>query len=336
MRKWLLLVFLCTVLAGLWYVEPQYGRGEPSCQQINWQKKKLGMFVHFGMATFSGKVGAVVPPDTFCPPENINYEQWMFAAKAMGARYVTLTAQHTDGFLLWQSDAYDYGVRQCKWKGGSGDVVKEFVAACRRNGLAPGIYLNLSENHYWGVEYPGIVKEGVNTPEQKRYNRIVEKMVQEICSNYGELFELWFDSGVLMPEDGGPDIASIIKRLQPNAMVMQGQSASTIRLAGGENGMIELPFWNRADRYYTMGRGGPDGKYYLPVECDAPVRKKQWFWREDTDDNLVTVDALRKMYEGSINRGANLLLNANPDKSGLIPEKDMALYTEFGKLNHNE
>ena len=308
---------------------PRWNVPKPTAQQLAWQKMKLGMFFHLGMPTYTGIVGEVADPELF-NPEKLDMDQWMQAARAMGAKYAVLTAQHADGFLAWQSDLYDYGVRQSLWRGGNGDLVEEFVAACRKYDIKPGIYLSVSENKFWGIKYPGIVDKGIDSKKQIEYNRMVEKMVTEICSRYGELFELWFDGGVIPVKDGGPDVASIITKLQPNAMVLQGQSASTIRLSGGETGMVASPCYYTARRHYSMGAGHPDGALWLPVECDSPIRKKQWFWLPDTDDNLFTVHELMEMYKGSVENNGNLLLNANPDISGRIPDKDMALYVRFG------
>ena len=216
---------------------PKWNVPKPTLQQLAWQDMELGMFFHLGMPTYTGIVGKVADPKLF-NPEKLDLDQWMAAAVAMGAKYAVLTAQHADGFLAWQSDLYDYGVKQSSWRDGKGDLVQDFVDACRKHGIKPGIYLNIADNSFWGVKYPGVVKEGLNSSKQMQYNCMVEKMVTEICSRYGELVELWFDGGVIPVEDGGPDVASIIKRLQPNAMVLRGQSASTIRLSGGETGMV--------------------------------------------------------------------------------------------------
>lgn len=322
-------IVICGIfILGWWFIFE--GHPTPTPQQLAWQKLEFGTFIHFGMPTFLGEYGVVGDPKAF-NPDNIDVGQWINAVIAMGAKYAILTAQHADGFLLWQSDLYNYGVRQSSWKNGKGDLVREFVDECRKRGIKPGIYLNIADNAYFGVKYPGIVKEGINSPQQRRYNRIVEQMVTEICSNYGELVELWFDGGVLYVEDGGPNIAGIIKRLQPNAMVMKGEDASTIRLSGGETGMVGSPCYYTAQRYYSMGQGDPNGKLWLPVECDSPIRKKQWFWKEQTEDKLFKVEDLIWMYNNSVGNNGNLLLNINPDIDGRVPYKDMELYREFGE-----
>ncbi|MFQ8804577.1 MAG: alpha-L-fucosidase [Alistipes indistinctus] len=61
----------------------------------------------------------------------------MEAAKSLGAKYAVLTARHEDGFCLWPTKTTEYCVRNSPWKNGRGDVVKEFVEACRRHGIKP-------------------------------------------------------------------------------------------------------------------------------------------------------------------------------------------------------
>lgn len=66
-------------------------------------------------------------------PQNLDTDQWMLAAKNMGAKYAVFVAQHCDGFSQWPTDAevdgivYNYSVKLAPWKNGKGDVVGDFV-----------------------------------------------------------------------------------------------------------------------------------------------------------------------------------------------------------------
>ena len=303
---------------------------KPTAEQLAWQDLELGLFIHLGMPTYTGEVGQVSDPAAFNPVE-LDCDQWMEAAKAMGARYAVLVAKHTDGFLGWQSDLYPYGVRQSPWRDGKGDLVALFVDACARHGIKPGVYACVSVNGYSGVGYPGRVAAGRGPDAQAAYNRLVERMIRELLSRYGPLVELWFDGDVLPPEKGGPDLAPIIDELQPGAVCLQGPTAS-IRLSGGETGMVDYPCWGTARRRGAMGPGHPEGKFWLPVECDTPMRDREWFWRPGQDDKVHTLAALEDMCYKSVGRNGNLLLNANPDRNGLVPAADMQRYRELGAL----
>ena len=152
-------------------------------------------------------------------PRKLDTDQWIEAAKACGARYAVFTATHFNGFMQWQSDLYPYGLKQTIWRGGKGDVVADFVASCRKAGIKPGIYFSVHRNvyqHVWGhyVDWG----KGRGTPAQEKFNRIAEKQMEELCSRYGPLVELWFDAGTKTPAEGGPDMLPIFEKHQPDSV----------------------------------------------------------------------------------------------------------------------
>ena len=75
-------------------------------------------------------------------PARLDARQWARAAKRGGFRSLILTAKHHDGFCLWPTRTTDHCVRSSPLRGGSGDVVREFVDACRAEGLRRGLYLS--------------------------------------------------------------------------------------------------------------------------------------------------------------------------------------------------
>ena len=78
------------------------------------------------------------------------------------------------------------------------------------------------------------------------------------------------------------------------------------------------------------GGGSPTERKWLPGECDVPVRNGVWLWQPNTEGRLFSVSQLMDKYYRSVGHNCNLLLNANPDQDGLIPEPDMKRYKEFG------
>ncbi len=308
----------------------------PTPEQAAWQDLEVGLFIHYDLPVFKPEWNhrqyeSRPGPEIF-DPAKLDTEQWMEAAEAIGAKYAVFVAKHGSGFLSWQSDQYPYGMKQSPYQGGKGDLVRDFVASCRKHGIKPGIYASLSSNGYLEVDNPGLVNRGKggDPAAQARYARICEGMLTELWGNYGPLFEIWFDGGVLDPDGGGPDMLPLLRRLQPRAIVFQGPAAS-IRWIGNEDGVAPYPCWATVPEgrdYY--GGGAPDGTRWLPGECDVPVRRGIWLWLPDTEKELFTLDELVDKYDRSVGRNCNLLLNANPDPSGLIPEADMARYREFG------
>ncbi len=312
----------------------------PTPQQAAWQDLEVGMFFHFDIPVYTDLKESqwregVVDPNLF-QPSRLDTDQWMEAARAIGARYTVFVAKHCTGFLPWQSDLYPFGVRQSSWRGGKGDIVADYVASCRKYDLLPGIYASVSANAYCEVDR-GLVNwgQGGDPEKQARYARTCEQMLTELWGNYGPLAEVWFDGGALPPDQGGPDLVPILHRLQPDAMVFQGP-ATTIRWIGNEEGVAPYPCWatvpSREDVAWGRGDpgGDPDGAVWLPGECDVPIRNHYWFWRPNYEHTLYSVDELMNMYYKSVGRNCNLLLNANIDRDGLVPEADMQRYREFG------
>ena len=302
----------------------------PTPQQLAWQDLELGFFIHFGMMTFTGQSKPRKPADpNIFNPVKLDTDQWIETAKSMGAKYAVLVAKHCTGFLSWQSNAYPYGVKQTSWRGGKGDVVKDFVASCKKYDIKPGLYASVTSTAWWGVDNPGVIKWGDR--KQADYIKACEAMLTELWSNYGELTEIWFDGGALPPEKGGPDMVPILKKHQPNAIVFQSPAPGGIRWIGNERGVAGYPCWNTVKKLNDPGAGNPDGKIWNPGECDVPLPGHGWCWEPRQNKNIKPLGRLMDIYYRSVGRNCNLLLNATPNRAGLIPEANLKHYADFGK-----
>lgn len=303
---------------------------KPTRQQLAWQDLELGLFIHFDMVTYTGQAKPRRPADpNLYNPVKLNTDQWLETAKAMGARYAVFVAKHCTGFLSWQSNAYPYGVKQTSWRGGKGDVVGDFIASCKKFNIKPGLYASVSSTAWWGVDNPGVIKWGDR--KQEDYIKACEAMLTELWSNYGEVTEIWFDGGALPPEKGGPDLVPILKKHQPNAIVFQSPAPGGIRWIGNERGVAGYPCWSTVKKLNDPGAGDPDGKIWNPGECDVPMPGHSWFWNPGQNKNIKPLKNLIDMYYRSVGHNCNLLLNATPDKTGLIPEANIKHYADFGK-----
>jgi len=164
-------------------------------------------------------------------------------------------------------------------------------------------------------------------------------MMEELWSRYGELFEVWFDGGAIPVDQGGPDLVPILEKHQPNAIVFQGPpgTPNMIRWVGNERGVAPYPCWSTIDHGTSEAgtkeehfAGHPNGRLWIPGECDVPIRNHEWFWQAGDEHKVYALDALMEMYYCSVGRSCNMLLNANPGPDGLVPEADMKRYREFG------
>ena len=318
----------------------------PTPAQQQWHDMELGMFFHFDIPIYqqgwNWRSWKDLPDPDLYQPGKLDTDQWMEAAKAMGAKYAVFVAKHCSGFCQWQTDLYPYGVRQSSWRGGEGDVVDDFVRSCAKYGIRPGLYASVSANGYLEVDNPGLVNRGRggDPKKQAEYVRICEQMASELWSRYGELFEIWFDGGAIPVEQGGPNLIPILEEHQPNAIVFQGPpgTPNMIRCVGNERGVAPYPCWSTTDAGTAEGGteekkfdGDPAGRLWIPGECDVPIRNHDWFWAPGHEDRLYPLSELMEMYYCSVGRNCNLLLNANPDPDGLVPDADFQRYVEFGR-----
>ena len=114
--------------------------------QLAYQDNQLGAFVHYGPASYTGNYDMLCVPDVSqFNTDQLDVEQWVLAAKSFGAKSIILTAKHHNGFCLWATQTTDYSVKNCPWKSGAGDAVREFGDAARKHGIAPGLYFSLGD-----------------------------------------------------------------------------------------------------------------------------------------------------------------------------------------------
>src|ERR1700686_2879596 len=110
-------------------------RPRPSPSQLAWQRDELALFLHFGVNTFTDREwGDGQESPSIFSPAALDARQWPRAGRAGGAKALILTAKHHDGFCLWPTRTTEHSVARSPWRGGQGDVVREFVAACRAEG----------------------------------------------------------------------------------------------------------------------------------------------------------------------------------------------------------
>jgi alpha-L-fucosidase len=308
---------------------------KPSNAQISWHKMEFYLFTHFGPNTFTDKEwGEGTEPEDIFNPTNLDCRQWCRIAKAAGAKGIIITAKHHDGFCLWPSKYSTHTVRESKWKNGKGDVLKELSQACKEYGLKFGVYISP-----WDRNHP---KYG--TPE---YNDVFVNMMKEIFSNYGPIWELWWDGANGEGPNGKKQVydwdrfKKTVKTISPNTVIFSDVGPQ-IRWVGNENGIAGETNWNNLDTVgFTPGAGAPptdtlnrgnvNGKNWIPAECDVSIRPG-WFYHKEEDDKVKTPEQLFQLYLKSVGRGANLLLNVPPDRTGRINEKDSAALIGFKKI----
>ncbi|WP_236972799.1 alpha-L-fucosidase [Membranihabitans marinus] len=321
----------------------------PTAAQVAWAEAEVGAMFHLDVQVFEPdykwrETRDYQPDPSVFNPKDLDTDQWISTAKAGGANYAILVAKHCSGFSLWPTKAHDYSVKSSPWRNGEGDIVRDFIESCKKYGVKPGLYASASANAYYHVDNPGLVLSG-DSAEQEIYNEVVKTQLTELWSEYGDLFEIWFDGGVLPPEKGGIDVHTLVNKYQPNTIAFQGPFGyeNNIRWVGNEDGVAPYPCWSRADSTTTATgmiqikglNGNPDGAYWCPGEADFALRQHAfqggWFWHEGEEDKIRSLDNLMARYVESVGRNTNLLLGVVIDDRGLIPAADSIRIVEFGK-----
>lgn len=340
MKTFLLSILILSGLSAS--AQSNYQSPIPTKQQLAWHETEFYLFFHFGPNTFSDQEwGSGTEPEDMFNPTELDCRQWCNTAKAAGAKGIIITAKHHDGFCLWPSNFSRHTVRESKWKGGKGDVLKELSVACREAGLKFGVYLSP-----WDKNHPDYGTE--------KYNAVFVGMMKEIFLNYGPVFEMWWDGANGEGPNGKKQVydwkrfENTVKQFSPKTVVFS-DIGPDIRWTGNENGIAGDPNWNflnpegfnrgtGAPHTDTLNHGNYEGKRWIPAECDVSIRPG-WFWHAAEDNKVKTPQQLFNIWLKSVGRGANLLLNVPPDRRGLIPVKDSMVLAEFRRIretNFNE
>jgi alpha-L-fucosidase len=330
----------------------------PKANQLTWQDAELTALISYDLHVFDGKrynqaFNRINPiaDYTIFNPTKLDTDQWIRSVKDMGAKIAILTVTHETGFALYQSDVNPYSMKALTFQDGKGDIVRDFVASCRKYGVLPGIYIGIRWNSNYGI-YDFMVHND-NSPfaknRQQHYNKLCEKMTEELMSRYGELAMVWFDGGAHGPELGGPNILPIVEKYQPNIIFYHNTQRADIRWGGSETGKVNYPCWGTFPFPYShsmnqkvifkndfqlLKEGDPEGQYYMPAMSDAPLRgfngRHEWFWEPDDEAHIQPLENLMEMYYGSVGRNSTLILGLTPNAEGLIPQPDANRLLEFG------
>ncbi len=296
---------------------------KPSQKQVDFLSWEFGVFFHFGIRTFyEGHKDwdmKEMPLSGFYPAK-LDCEQWTRTAAEAGAKYAVFVCKHHDGFANWPSKYTDYSVAGTTWKNGRGDVVDEFVAACRKTGLKVGLY-------YSPAEFASKDKAA------KDYDQYFINQISELLGNYGKIDYLWFDGcGSENHQYDTVRIVQAIRSLQPDILLFNMWDPDT-RWVGNESGYAHSPnplVVNSLDfSVFTEVKDKIESRL-LPVECDFRMRRHNWFYSDQDESTVKTLDELMGIYYYSVGRGANLLINIGPDRDGLLPRRDCERLLEFG------
>jgi alpha-L-fucosidase len=336
-----LILFICAICLSCNKAEPPEPFGPvPSENQMRWQEMEYYAFVHFSLNTFTDQAWGYGNEDVnLFNPAELDCRQWARICKEAGMKGIIITAKHHCGFCLWPSEYTAYSVKNAPWRDGKGDVVRELADACNEYGLKMGIYLSP-----WDRNHPDY-----GNPEYITYFR---NQLTELLTQYGPIFEVWFDganggSGWY----GGADETRIIDRtayydwsntyrlirqLQPDIVIWNdGGDRGDLRWVGTEAGLVGETNWSLLNAkgqvdWAMLHYGLESGDSWVPAEVNTSIRP-EWFYHPGEDAMVKSVPQLMETYYHSIGRNGTLLLNLPIMPNGLIHENDEKAVLGFAR-----
>ncbi len=310
----------------------------PSAKQLRWQQMEMYAFIHYSLNTYTDQEwGYGDESPTLFNPSDLDCRQWVTVCRQAGMRGIILTAKHHCGFCLWPSAYTDYSVAHSPWRDGQGDVVRELAEACREQGLECAVYLSPWDRHHARYGEPAYVDYFRN-------------QLRELLTQYGDLFEVWFDGA-----NGGdgwygganetrridrttyyhwPETYRMVRALQPECLIWNdGGDRGDLRWIGNEAGRAGVTNWSLVNHVgdldeQLLQHGQENGDAWVPGETNTSIRPG-WFYHASEDDKVKTVEQLLETYYKSVGRNSTLLLNFPVMPNGRIHPVDSARGAEF-------
>ncbi len=343
----------------------------PHPRQMKWFEDEFFGFIHYGPNTYSGREwGTGFEDAALFNPGDLDTDQWCELMKAAGIRRVIMVVKHHEGYCLWQTRYTDHSVASSPWLDGQGDVLRELVESCEKYGLRLGVYLSPadlyqieSEGGYYGNEsefservIPRKV-EGRPFEDDRTFTYLVDdyneyflNQLFELLTEYGPIYEVWFDGANPKPGTGQTYTYDawyeMIYELAPDAAIFgKGPDARWCGNEGGrtrddEYNVIPLSVspdsfdWPDMTAQNIAGRDRitEETRYfhYYPAETNTSIRHG-WFWRNDDEQSVRSADDVFDIYERSVGGNSIFHLNIPPNTLGQFSDRDAEVLLEVGR-----
>lgn len=356
----LLVMTLCFVACNNPVPPPEPYGAVPGERQLKWHELEIFGMVNFSTITYYGKEWGYgdEDPAKFNPAE-FDALQIVRAAKAGGLKGLIIDAKHHGGFCLWPSKYNDtYTVKNSPWREGKGDMVMELVDACRAEGLQVSMYLSPWDRNH----------KDYGKPEYVTY---YHNQLRELLTNYGPLFELWFDGA-----NGGDgwyggakenriidrrsyyrfdQIIPMIRELQPDACIFS-ELGPEVRWVGNERGFAGDPCWAAFTPKYRgtqnpvpfdtatgLFKDFPNGESNyteainghrdgaLWIPAESDFPLRHGWFWHPDGQGRHSPAQLVDLYFRSVGLNSAMDIGIAPDRRGLIDDSDLEALKGFGE-----
>ncbi|WMJ23551.1 alpha-L-fucosidase [Paludicola sp. MB14-C6] len=331
---------------------------EQYSKRIEWYKNaRFGMFIHWGIYAIPARGEWVRNQEEISVedyqqffdefnPQDYNPKEWAKICKNAGMKYAVLTAKHHDGFCLFDSKLTDYKSTNTKC---GRDLVAEYLAAFREEGIKVGLYYSLLDwhhedyPHYGDMHHPMrnnvALKDKVHNFDN--YLDYMHGQVKELCTNYGQIDIMWFDFsyGDMRAEKWrATELVNMIRSYQPNVIIdnrleVSGEGFGS--LATNNPTVYSGDFVSPEQIIPPNGLLTDAGE---PLTWEACITMNNNWGYNAKDTNYKPASTVIKKLVECVSKGGNMLINVGPDANGRIPNQSIAILSEVGnwmKLNHD-
>ena len=301
---------------------------------------RFGLFVHWGVYSQLGQGEWVmqnreIPVPTYewlattFNPVKFDAHAWVSLAKEAGAKYITITSRHHDGFSMFHTAATKYNI--VDWTPFKRDPMKELADECHRQGLKLFFYYSQLDWHnpdYWPRGRTGL-KTG--RPEQgswSRYLDFMDSQLTELLTQYGSIGGIWFDGMWDKPDADWrlPGTYALIHRLQPSALIVPNHHQAPLPGEDVQTFEQDLPGANTAG-FNTREIGS------LPLETSLTMNDSWGF--NITDHRFKSEREMIGYLVRAAGNDANLLLNIGPRPDGTIQPEAVERLRDLGRWLKN-
>lgn len=328
----------------------QFDRNEYEKRMKWYVHDRFGMFIHFGLYSLIGRGCLVQETERFQDEEYMPYakefnpvpncpREWVRLAKKAGMNYVVLTAKHHEGFCLFDSQYTDYKITNTPY---GKDLIREYVDACREEGLKIGFYFSLLDWHHDDYPHYGNSRHPQGSDpafpnDQRDFNRYLTYMhnqVRELCTNYGKIDIMWFDfsyDNMTGETWKATELVQMVRKLQPDIIIdnrLEVSGSGLGSLATENPTPYHGDFVSPEQMIPPNGIQDVNGNDMIWESC-VTINNHWSYAREDRFFKPTSM-LIKKLVE-IVSKGGNLLLDIGPDGNGKVPEESVKALEEIGK-----
>ena len=284
------------------------------------QQKRFGLFIHWGLYSIPAWHEQILwrgrmPRREYEPlihqfnPVKFDPDEWLELAKSVGMEYVCFTSKHHDGFCMWDTKYTDYNIMNTPYHR---DVLRMISDSCQRNNMVMGIYYSIPDWHHKNYPNQGRHHEmfgprAGDEPDLRKYFEYMEAQAEELCTNYGEIGQFFWDINVCGYNNTA--FNDHLRQLQPS-MVINNR--------GPEN-------WD----FQTPERSIPEGgEFPRLTEAVQSLGRESWGYK--TDEDYYTSAHLIRSIDRVMAMGGNYQLNIGPKADGSLDERDVRSLKKIG------